>query len=234
MRTQTRSQGIVRAISALARLSSHSCSCWLPVPGRTQETQGDQFLDGIGETALVARYLLDGDTKDLSRNQFHAIFSGTAPSFADDSTFGRVLVLDAGKRESLQIPAEALVGIDSLSVTGWVHLRSDAPWQRFFDFGTGAACCFFCTPTGRDAEDGFRARITADGWTNEQGPVSQRVAVGQWMHLAVTLDAANADAHDLRQWQTSWPGDRCPLDARGCARPGRWSEEPPVCRQVAI
>ena len=158
---------------------------------RSQETQGDQIVDGIGETALVARYLLKEDTKDTSRNQFHAVFSGTTPSFADDDRFGRVLVLDATKREFLQVPGGALVGMDSLSVTGWVYLSTDAPWQRFFDFGVGADRCFFCSPTGRDAEDGLRARITANGWTNEQGPVSRRVAVRQWAHLAVTLDAAS-------------------------------------------
>jgi DUF1680 family protein len=157
---------------------------------RAQETPGDQILDGIGETALVARYRLEENAKDTSRNQYHATFSGTTPSFADDARFGRALVLDATKREFLQLPAGALAGLDSLSVTGWMFLNKDAPWQRFFDFGVGPDRCFFSSPTGRDAEDGLRARITADGWANEQGPVSQRVAAGQWTHLAVVLDAA--------------------------------------------
>ncbi len=33
---------------------------------------GDQILDGIGETALIARYVLDGDLQDWSRNNLHA------------------------------------------------------------------------------------------------------------------------------------------------------------------
>ncbi|SFC70808.1 hypothetical protein SAMN04487907_107158, partial [Zunongwangia mangrovi] len=30
--------------------------------------QGDQILDGIGETGLIARYVFDKDAKDWSRN----------------------------------------------------------------------------------------------------------------------------------------------------------------------
>ncbi len=33
---------------------------------------GDQFLDGIGETGLIARYILSGNAEDASRNQLHA------------------------------------------------------------------------------------------------------------------------------------------------------------------
>ena len=35
--------------------------------------QGDQFLDGIGETGLVVRYVLNGSAEDSSRNQFHRL-----------------------------------------------------------------------------------------------------------------------------------------------------------------
>ena len=38
---------------------------------------GDQILDGIGETAMISRYLFNGDTKDWSRNNLHALFAGT-------------------------------------------------------------------------------------------------------------------------------------------------------------
>ena len=37
---------------------------------------GDQFLDGIGETGLIARYVFNGNAEDSSRNQFHATVSG--------------------------------------------------------------------------------------------------------------------------------------------------------------
>src|SRR5262245_24143956 len=47
---------------------------------------GDQFLDGIGETSLTARYQLESNAEDSSRNQFHATLKGTG-SFVEDALF---------------------------------------------------------------------------------------------------------------------------------------------------
>ncbi|TWT33948.1 Non-reducing end beta-L-arabinofuranosidase [Posidoniimonas corsicana] len=153
-------------------------------------TPGDQFLDGIGETALVARYPLSGDLRDTSRHQRQASLHGAAESFADDEKFGRVLTLAGGNGGFVEIPGDALIGVDSVSVCGWVYLRSDAPWQRFFDFGRSTTANFFCTPIGEGADEGYRARITDSGWANEVGPVSPRIGLNKWVHLAVVLDAA--------------------------------------------
>ncbi len=38
---------------------------------------GDQILDGIGETGLIARYTFNGDVKDWSRNNLHGSIQGT-------------------------------------------------------------------------------------------------------------------------------------------------------------
>ncbi len=157
---------------------------------RAQSTEGDQFLDGIGETALVARYVLAGDARDGSRNHHDASVHG-AQAYVTDETFGRVLALGGGNGEYLSIPGSTLSGLDTVSVTGWVFYRSDAAWQRFFDFGTGTTSNFFCTPLGGQPADGYRARITTTGWNGEQGPVSQRITTDRWVHLAVVLNAAN-------------------------------------------
>ena len=45
---------------------------------------GDQFLDGIGETGLVARYVFGDNAEDSSRNQFHAALRGAGAEFVDD------------------------------------------------------------------------------------------------------------------------------------------------------
>lgn len=37
-----------------------------------QAQSGDQILDGIGETGMIARYVFNGDLKDWSRNNLHA------------------------------------------------------------------------------------------------------------------------------------------------------------------
>jgi DUF1680 family protein len=158
-----------------------------PLPLSAQ-TDGDQILDGIGETALIARYLFDANTEDRARNHFHATLIKGEATYADEKPFGKVLSLPGG---CLQLPGRALVGVDSLSVTGWIFLRSAARGQRLFDFGLEAGRSFFCELTGLDESAGLRVRITTNGPEAEAGPVGQPLPTGRWIHLAIVLDAAN-------------------------------------------
>jgi hypothetical protein len=161
-----------------------------PLPARAQKDGGDQFLDGIGETALVARYLLNGTTADRSRNGHQATLHGTGATFVEDSQFGKVLSLPGTGGAYVQIPGEALAGVDTLSITGWVFLRSTNAWQRFFDFGPNTISNLFGTPIGEEPANGYRVRLTTNGWTEEQGPTTPQAPTHQWIHLAVALDAA--------------------------------------------
>lgn len=160
-----------------------------------QADGGDQILDGIGETALIARYPLDGSTADRSRNGLQATLHGTGGTYVDDAQFGKVLSLPGTGGSFVQIPGAALEGAESVTVAGWLFLRSEAPWQRFFDFGANTSSNFFCTPLGEDAADGFRARLTRQGWGGEQGPVAKRAPLQRWVHVAAALDAPR---HQLR------------------------------------
>ena len=117
-------------------------------------TGGDQFLDGIGETALIARYMFNGNAEDRSRNNFHATLRGTGAAFVEDSRFGSVLHLP-GNGSYVQLPGNALTGEDTISVTGWLFLNSDAPGQRFFDFGQNAANSLFAAVTGAGSDVGL-------------------------------------------------------------------------------
>ena len=94
--------------------------------GVDQQSQqgGDQFLDGIGETSLVARYQLQNNAEDSSRNQFHATLKGTA-SFVDDPAFTRALLI-TGDGSYAQLPAGTLENEDTISVTGWLFLPTGA------------------------------------------------------------------------------------------------------------
>ena len=166
-------------------------SGWLVCPSTdSAQTGGDQIVDGIGETALVARYVLNGNAEDRSRNTYNATLHGSGATFVEDAQFGKVLSLPGESGGYLQVPGQALIGLDSVSVAGWIFVRSATPWQRFFDFGLNTTSNFFCTPMGDDAAEGYRARITSTGWTEEQGPVSQGIVTNRWVHLAVVLDAA--------------------------------------------
>lgn len=158
----------------------------LPPSPLAAQAEGDQILDGIGETALIARYLLDADTEDRSRNHFHAVALEGTPAFAEEPPFGKVAVLSSA---SLRIPGRALAGTDSLSVAGWVSLRSTAPGQILFDFGLDSNRYIGCELTGAKESSGFRARITAEGPKAEQGPTAEPFRAGRWFHLTVVLDS---------------------------------------------
>lgn len=152
---------------------------------------GDQFLDGIGETALVARYLFNGNTEDLSRNHLHATLQGSGAAFVDDERFGRVLEL-AGSGGYVQLPGQALAGEDALSVTAWVYLPTGASGP-VFDIGHAASSRLFATVS---AADGFRAGIMARGSRVATAPAA--VPVNQWMHVAVVFDPAGARLADRK------------------------------------
>src|SRR5262245_5699466 len=76
-----------------ALLIATSCLGILARGTREQAQGGDQFLDGIGETSLVARYALNANAEDSARNQLHATLRGNGGTFVDDEQFGRALLL---------------------------------------------------------------------------------------------------------------------------------------------
>ncbi len=144
---------------------------------------GDQFLDGIGETALIARYVFNGSAEDSSRNHLHATLRGQGTVFVEDARFGRVLEL-TGSGGHVQLPGQTLTGEDSLSVTGWLYLPTGASGP-FFDFGRSASSRIVATVS---AAEGFRAGFAAGGSQSATAP--KAVPVNQWVHLAVVLDPA--------------------------------------------
>ncbi len=157
-----------------------------------QTDGGDQFLDGIGETSMIARYIFNGNGNDWSRNNYHATKHGTEASYVEDSLFGKVLSLPGGRNGNyVQIPGQALIGEDTISITSWVNVGTASRMPRFFDFGQNANSNFYCSLTGRNASEDFRFRITTSGIEAEQGPLAPSVPYNKWIHIAVVLDTAN-------------------------------------------
>src|SRR6187402_3218359 len=122
---------------------------------------GDQFLDGIGETGLIARYLLNGNAEDTSRNQFHAAVRGNGGTFVNDEQFRQALLV-TGDGSHLQLPGESLNGEDTLSVTTWLYLPTGATGP-IFDFGQSASTRFSAVAS----QGGFKAAISLNGTVRE-------------------------------------------------------------------
>jgi uncharacterized protein len=155
-----------------------------PQDAQTSGQGGDQFLDGIGETGLIARYVFNGNVEDSSRNQLHATLRGTGGVFVEDAT-GRLALLLTGDGSHVQLPADALAGEDALAVVGWLFVPTGASGP-VFDFGQGQATRLFAFV---DAQ-GFRVATVVDGQTRGETP-ARSILENQWLHFAVVLDPAN-------------------------------------------
>ncbi len=145
---------------------------------------GDQFLDGIGETGLVARYTFGDNAEDASRNQFHATLRGTGAEFVDDPQFRRVLLL-TGDGSHVQLPGRTLDGEDTISITGWLWLPTGAS-GTVFDFGQSASSRLFAVA----GKSGVRASVVSGGAVRGEA-ASGVVPENQWVHFAVVLDPAS-------------------------------------------
>jgi len=151
-----------------------------------QAQNGDQILDGIGETGMIARYVFNGDLRDWSRNNLHAKFQGAEVKFVDDNRFGKVLSL-SGDNAFVTIPGEALTDIESLSISGWIYLRSNQAGQRFFDFGKDASRHFSAAPAGTSAQGAYQASIVTEKG-NKRVAAATPIEVNKWVHLVIVID----------------------------------------------
>ncbi|MEO6223516.1 MAG: beta-L-arabinofuranosidase domain-containing protein, partial [Vicinamibacterales bacterium] len=150
--------------------------------GQAAGPGGDQFLDGIGETGLIARYVFNGNAEDSSRNQLHATVRGTGAFVADGP---RQVLLLTGDGSYVQLPSSALAGEDAIAIVGWLYLPTRATGP-IFDFGQSATTRL----SGVVDAQGFRASAVVDGQVRGETPAKALVE-NQWTHFAVVLDPAS-------------------------------------------
>ncbi|MNQ15840.1 Non-reducing end beta-L-arabinofuranosidase [compost metagenome] len=162
-------------------------SFWALCTTTVQAQGGDQILDGIGETDLIARYVFDRDAKDWSRNNLHGKIQDSKAKFVNDEQFGTVLSLPGDNKSFVSIPGEALIGEESLSITGWIYLRSTQRGQRFFDFGKNTKSHFSVAPMGTEEKEGYQAEI-ATGAGSKYRTHSLALEADKWCHLAVVIN----------------------------------------------
>ena len=155
---------------------------------RAQE--GNQILDGIGETGLIARYIFDGNTKDWSRNNLHGSLEGTDANFITDEKFGKVLFLPEDGNGYISIPGNSISGEESISISGWFYFLSNALDQDIVDFGKNSKNHFYVAPFGTKKKQGYQA-VFINGGKGEYAAYAPNanIITNQWVHLAVVLDA---------------------------------------------
>ncbi len=161
------------------------CFCALNPISVVAQT-GDQMLDGIGETGLIARYTFKTDAKDWSRNNLHGSITGTDFKFVTDSLFGSVLSLQGSSETYLTLPGESLTGEESVSITGWIYLNSTRSGQIVFDFGKNSKSHFFVAPVGTKDKEGFQTQIQTI--TNTFSASSAALAVNKWNLFAIVIN----------------------------------------------
>ena len=147
---------------------------------------GDQILDGIGETGMSARYIFKGDANDWSRNNLHATVHGPGARFVQDALFENVLSLSGENGTYISIPGESLTGIESLSITGWIFLRSSNSGQVFFQFGKNKQPHFFAAPAGTREGEGYQVQVLSS--SDRYIASAPAVEVNRWNHLAVVIN----------------------------------------------
>ncbi|MDD2559106.1 MAG: glycoside hydrolase family 127 protein [Bacteroidales bacterium] len=147
---------------------------------------GDQILDGIGETGLIARYTFKSDANDWSRNNLHGSIKGAGFNFVADSLFGNVLSLSGESESYMIMPGESVSGEESLSISAWIYPRSAGEGQVFFDFGKNNRSGLSAALTGRGEQTGILARVQTATQRFELS--SEALALNTWHHLALVID----------------------------------------------
>lgn len=145
---------------------------------------GNQMLDGIGETALRARYLFNGNTKDWSRNNLtSAIYPANGNYFSRDPKFGNMLSLSASNKNYVSLAGEAVEGEESISVATWVSLKSLTHNQTLLSFGTSAKKHLTLTATNTGK---LKTEITAND--NALTQEAETIAINKWVHVAIVVN----------------------------------------------
>jgi len=148
---------------------------------------GDQILDGVGETDMLARYLFDGNAKDWSRNNLHGSFQSGVDQFVHDNQFGKVLSLTGQNNSFISLPGACLSDIESLSISVWIFLRSEKPGQIMFDFGLDSTNHFFVAPAGTKPQQGLQAIISSKK-KELNIAATNSLELNKWIHLAFVVD----------------------------------------------
>ncbi len=104
---------------------------------------------------------------------------------------GNALDFD-GVDDHVTLPQGFVQELDDFTVASWVKLGSLDNWARVFDFGTDTTNYMFLTPKS-STKGQMRFAIRTPDSGGEQGiDGSVAMPVGEWVHVAVTLNGSTA------------------------------------------
>lgn len=110
--------------------------------------------------------------------------------FVKNGIQGGAVLLD-GINGYVSLPAGILKNVEQVTICTWVYLNSYQTWARIFDFGSGTGINMFLTPQAAGNPQ-LRFAIATQYSSGESNfGRSNSLPVGQWTHIAVTLDKSN-------------------------------------------
>ncbi|MBN1514937.1 LamG domain-containing protein [Candidatus Sumerlaeota bacterium] len=182
------------------------------------------LLLGCGEPVknpqLIAHYAFDDNTRDNVGAKDGKII-GSA-SFVDGQIGGAIRFNGAG--DYIVLPS-GVVNAENLTIAAWIYWDGGAPWQNIFDFGNNADEYMYMTPRTGNETCRFGICKGKDHQMLETSPL----AVGQWTHVAVTLNGVTGaiyinGALVVSDSITLKPSDINP--AKNCLGKSQWRMDP--------
>ena len=108
----------------------------------------------------------------------------------NDGRVGQAINLD-GSTNFVTLPSNlALSNYNEITLSTWLNWKGGKDWQRIFDFGTGTTQYMFLTP-----KTGNYMRFAIKNGGAEQIVQTSQLAMGQWVHVALTLGSGKANLY---------------------------------------
>lgn len=124
-------------------------------------------------------YSFEGNA-DNAFGSANGTVSGT-PAYKDGNV-GKAIELN-GTNSYVTLPStHPLSSYNQITLSTWVNWKGGKDWQRIFDFGNGTNQYMFLTP-----KTGNFMRFAIKNGGGEQIVQTTQLAVGQWVHVALTL-----------------------------------------------
>ena len=159
-----------------------------------------------GQRSLIAHLLMDDNLTDATDNIMDARGAGDV-TYVDGHN-GRAVSLIVSKNQYIQLPYQ-IANSSELTIAMWVNSRMTSSWQRLFDFGNDTNHYLFLSPS-----NGSKMVFGIKNGGEEQRVECQKLTMGQWKHVAVTIGSGKVTIYVDGTETASASVDITPADIR--------------------